>query len=120
MLPEGRLAIESLDLCAARPSSSGIPASGTRAENMFVTPDRDLAAIADPVVTLAAPSPGKSQGLPPKHRTQTEGGEHHMPRIIKPTMNHWERGRPHRRMRSRRRDYDDRGRRHDRSRDRSW
>ena len=44
-----------------------------------------------------------------------------MPRIIKPTMNHWEHGRHRdRHMRSRRRDGDDRHRRHDRSRDRSW
>ena len=47
--------------CAARPCSSGIPASGARARDLFAS-DRDLAAIADPVVTMAAPSPGKSQG----------------------------------------------------------
>jgi hypothetical protein len=44
-----------------------------------------------------------------------------MPRIIKPTMHHWDHGRHRdRHRRSWHRSRDDRHRRHDRSRDRSW
>jgi hypothetical protein len=114
--------VESLGVgCAARPGSSGIPASGARrAEDPFVT----LTATWPPSPTGSspwpAPSPGKASARTEAPNPNQRKEVNTMPRIIKPTMHHWDRGRPNRRMRSRRRDSDDRGRRHDRSRDRSW
>jgi len=118
----GRILIDGVNVRYSDQRSVRSRTATTNRTVLVVTPDRDLGAIADRVVTPARPgSRGLARG-PPKDRTRTKRKEvNTMPRIIKPVMNQWDRDRhPNRRMRSGRRDRDDRGRRHDRSRDRSW
>jgi hypothetical protein len=59
--------------CAARRCSSGIPASGARAEGLIVNPDHDLAAIANRVVTLARSVSREEPGLHRNTQLQQHG-----------------------------------------------